>query len=48
MASVMPQEWYDRMDTIKTYEEDASALGAHQCLAYRIQRGEGSGHRRRI
>jgi len=27
MASVMPQEWYDRMETIKTYEEDASALG---------------------
>jgi len=27
MASVMPQEWYDRMNTIKTYEEDASALG---------------------
>jgi putative inorganic carbon (hco3(-)) transporter len=23
----MPQEWYDRMDTIKTYQEDASALG---------------------
>jgi probable O-glycosylation ligase (exosortase A-associated) len=27
MALVMPQEWYDRMDTIKTYQEDASALG---------------------
>jgi probable O-glycosylation ligase (exosortase A-associated) len=27
MASVMPQEWYDRMNTIKTYEEDPSALG---------------------
>lgn len=27
MASVMPQEWYDRMNTIKTYEEDTSALG---------------------
>src|SRR5512139_1570553 len=27
MASVMPQEWYDRMSTIKTYEEDESALG---------------------
>jgi putative inorganic carbon (hco3(-)) transporter len=23
----MPQEWYDRMYTIKTYQEDASALG---------------------
>jgi probable O-glycosylation ligase (exosortase A-associated) len=27
MASVMPQEWYDRMNTIQTYEEDDSALG---------------------
>lgn len=27
MASVMPQEWYDRMGTIKTYEEDQSAQG---------------------
>jgi probable O-glycosylation ligase (exosortase A-associated) len=27
MASVMPQEWYDRMSTIKTYEQDDSALG---------------------
>ena len=27
MASVMPQQWYDRMHTIKTYEEDQSAQG---------------------
>lgn len=27
MASVMPQEWYDRMNTIKTYQEDESAQG---------------------
>lgn len=27
MASVMPQEWYDRMSTINSYEEDQSALG---------------------
>lgn len=27
MASVMPQEWYDRMNTIKTYQEDQSAMG---------------------
>jgi probable O-glycosylation ligase (exosortase A-associated) len=27
MASVMPQEWYDRMNTIKTYQEDSSAMG---------------------
>lgn len=25
--AIMPQEWYDRMYTIKTYQEDASALG---------------------
>lgn len=25
--AVMPQEWYDRMYTIKTYQEDDSALG---------------------
>lgn len=27
MASVMPQEWYDRMNTIQTYQEDQSAQG---------------------
>jgi probable O-glycosylation ligase (exosortase A-associated) len=27
MAAVMPQEWYDRMSTIKTYDEDRSAMG---------------------
>ena len=27
LAAVMPQSWYDRMHTIKTYEEDGSALG---------------------
>jgi probable O-glycosylation ligase (exosortase A-associated) len=27
IGSIMPQEWYDRMETTKTYEEDASALG---------------------
>jgi putative inorganic carbon (HCO3(-)) transporter len=27
MASVMPQEWYDRMNTIKTYQTDESAQG---------------------
>ncbi|WP_018076997.1 putative O-glycosylation ligase, exosortase A system-associated [Thiobacillus denitrificans] len=27
MASVMPQEWYDRMNTINTYEQDQSAQG---------------------
>jgi putative inorganic carbon (HCO3(-)) transporter len=27
IGAVMPQEWYDRMSTVKTYDEDASALG---------------------
>ncbi|OJW93049.1 putative O-glycosylation ligase, exosortase A system-associated [Thiobacillus sp. 65-1402] len=27
MASVMPQAWYDRMNTIETYEQDQSAQG---------------------
>lgn len=27
MAAVMPQAWYDRMGTIKEYEQDGSALG---------------------
>ena len=27
IASIMPQEWYDRMNTIKTYQEDRSAQG---------------------
>ncbi|MHB1052268.1 MAG: putative O-glycosylation ligase, exosortase A system-associated [Thiobacillus sp.] len=27
LAVVMPQSWYDRMNTIETYQEDASALG---------------------
>ncbi|MFP5397679.1 MAG: putative O-glycosylation ligase, exosortase A system-associated [Gammaproteobacteria bacterium] len=26
-VAVMPPEWYERMGTIKTYEEDASAMG---------------------
>jgi probable O-glycosylation ligase (exosortase A-associated) len=25
--SIMPQEWFDRMNTIKSYEEDKSAMG---------------------
>ena len=27
IAAVMPQEWYDRMNTMKTYQEDQSAQG---------------------
>jgi probable O-glycosylation ligase (exosortase A-associated) len=26
LATIMPQEWYDRMGTIETYEEDRSAM----------------------
>jgi len=26
LAAIMPQEWYDRMSTIETYEEDNSAM----------------------
>ena len=27
IALIMPQEWYDRMNTINTYEDDPSAMG---------------------
>jgi len=27
VVAIMPQTWYERMQTIKTYEEDASAMG---------------------
>lgn len=27
ISSIMPEQWYARMNTIETYEEDASALG---------------------
>jgi len=27
IGSIMPQAWYDRMNTIKTYEQDQSSLG---------------------
>lgn len=27
IASIMPQAWYDRMNTVKTYEQDDSSLG---------------------
>lgn len=27
IGSIMPQAWYDRMNTIKTYEQDASSMG---------------------
>ncbi len=27
IGSIMPQAWYDRMNTVKTYEQDESAMG---------------------
>jgi probable O-glycosylation ligase (exosortase A-associated) len=27
VVSIMPQQWFDRMGTLQTYEEDASAMG---------------------
>lgn len=27
ISAIMPQEWYDRMNTIQTFEEDKSAMG---------------------
>ena len=38
---VMPQQWYDRMATIQTYDQDQSAHRANQCVAHGIQHGEG-------
>lgn len=32
--SLMPAEWYERMNTIKTYEEDASAMG--RIIAWKV------------
>ena len=27
VLSIMPQQWFDRMSTVKTYEQDESAMG---------------------
>lgn len=34
---VMPQEWFDRMNTIETYDEDASAMGRLYAWSNAIQ-----------
>ena len=34
----LPEEWFDRMDTIKTYEEDASAMGRIEAWGYAWRR----------
>lgn len=40
LASVMPESWYQRMDTINTYERDASAMGRINAwwVAWRVAR----------
>lgn len=45
IASIMPQEWYDRMNTIKTYQEDGSALGRINAwwTAYNVARDRVTG-----
>ena len=37
MLSVMPQSWYERMGTIKTYEQDESALGRIDAWKFAFQ-----------
>ncbi len=34
----LPDKWFDRMDTIKTYEEDASAMGRIEAWSYAWRR----------
>ncbi|MBW8328725.1 MAG: putative O-glycosylation ligase, exosortase A system-associated [Thiobacillus sp.] len=45
VAAVMPQEWYDRMSTIKTYQEDESALGRINAwhTAFNVAKGRVTG-----
>ncbi len=38
MLSFMPEKWHERMDTIQTYEEDASAMGRLDAWKYAIDR----------
>ncbi len=37
MLSFMPQSWFERMGTIKTYEQDASALGRFDAWKFAFQ-----------
>jgi probable O-glycosylation ligase (exosortase A-associated) len=36
LVSFMPQSWHDRMDTISSYQEDASAMGRINAWTYSI------------
>ena len=38
---IMPESWYSRMDTIQTYDQDASVTRPHQCLVGRLERSAG-------
>jgi probable O-glycosylation ligase (exosortase A-associated) len=45
LAAIMPQQWYERMGTIKTYEQDASAMGRVNAwwTAYNLAKGRVTG-----
>lgn len=45
IASIMPQAWYDRMNTIQTYESDRSAMGRINAwwTAYNVARDRVTG-----
>jgi probable O-glycosylation ligase (exosortase A-associated) len=42
LLMAMPQKWYDRVDTVKTYEQDGSAMGRinawHMCYNLAVDR----------
>lgn len=42
LKSFLPAEWYDRMETIQTYEQDASAMGRIDAWKYAIRRANQS------
>ncbi|WP_300458612.1 putative O-glycosylation ligase, exosortase A system-associated [Desulfobacula sp.] len=42
LRSILPSEWFDRMDTIKTYEEDSSAMSRIYAWKYGIRRANQS------
>jgi probable O-glycosylation ligase (exosortase A-associated) len=45
VAAIMPQQWYERMGSIKTYEQDASAMGRVNAwwTAYELAKGRVTG-----
>lgn len=42
LKSILPAEWFDRMETIETYEEDASAMGRIDAWNYGFRRANRS------